>query len=269
MKSQLHPFLFAGLISFILFSCQKNIDTQSAKLQSTAINELNKSNQSGKYNTFYGHQVQLGDGMVRTFTILSHTGVPTEIGVEMTAAALNGLGEEMIQLSFPFHKKTGEATPFDHILLDWNPNGHEPFFYELPHFDFHFYMIGKDERLKISASSPLMEEIPQFQYWPEGYVPTPGGVPQMGKHWINPLSPEISGGQLFTHTFIYGSYAGEFIFAEPMITRDFLLSEQPVHMNYGQPLQFMETQTYYPTKYNIYKMGGKYYISLSDFVWRP
>lgn len=90
----------------------------------------------------------------------------------------------------------------------------------------------------------------------------------MGKHWINPASPEISGGQLFTHTFIYGSYAGQFNFVEPMVTRAFLLSGQSVSMEYGQPAQFMITDSYYPTKYNIYKTEGKYYISLSDFVRR-
>ena len=205
---------------------------------------------------------------MRSFITISHTGVPYEAGVEMTADALQGLGHEVIQLSFPFHKKAGEVTPFDHVLLDWNPHGHEPFFYELPHFDFHFYTVSEKERMAISPTSPHMEQLPPMQYWPQGFVPTPGGVPQMGKHWINPASPEISGGQLFTHTFIYGSYAGKFIFVEPMITRSFLLSGQTVSMPYGQPNQFMATNTYHPTKYNIYRRDGKYYVTLSDFVWR-
>ena len=46
-------------------------------------------------------------------------------------------------------------------------------------------------------------------------LPTPGGVPQMGKHWINPASPEIGGGQTFTHTMLYGSYGAQFTFVEP------------------------------------------------------
>ena len=258
--------LWISATSF-LFSCQKDLSSKN-ELKLNSENELRKSNQAQKYNTYYGHQVQLGDGKVRTFVTISHTGVPAEIGIEMTAGALQGLGEEVIQLSFPFHKKAGEVTPFEHVLLDWNPHGHEPFFYEHPHFDFHFYMINETERNAISAGSPLMEQLPAVQYWPQGYVPTPGGVPQMGKHWVNPASPEISGGQLFTHTMIYGSYAGEFIFVEPMITRTFLLSGQPVSMPYGQPSQFMITNTYHPTKYNIYLKDGKYYITLTEFVWR-
>ena len=253
--------------SVFLFSCQKDLSLKNER-NLISSSELSKRNEHEKYNTFYGNQVQLGDGKVRTFVTISSLGVPDEIGIEMTAGALQGLGEATIQLSFPFHKKAGDVTPFNHVLLDWNPHGHEPFFYELPHFDFHFYMIPEAERLAISPTSPLMEQLPPFPYWPQGYVPTPGGVPQMGKHWVNPASPEISGGQLFTHTMIYGSYAGKLIFVEPMITKAFLLSEQPVSMMYGQPTQFAITNTYHPKKYNIYKKDGKYYITLTDFVWR-
>jgi hypothetical protein len=266
MKLQFISRLLLGASVLFFVSCQKDLPSKNDDLNSSS--DLSKAAQAQKYNTFYGHQVHLGDGKVRTFVTMSHTGVPTVVGIEMTAGALQGLGEEMIQLSFPFHKKAGEVTPFDHVLLDWNPEGHEPFFYEHPHFDFHFYTITEAERLAISPASPLMNQLPPFPTWPQGYVPTDGGVPQMGKHWVNPASPEISGGQLFTHTMIYGSYAGNFIFVEPMITRAFLLSGQTVSMPYGQPAQFMITDTYHPTKYNIYKKDGKYYVTLTDFVWR-
>ena len=259
--------LLCSSIILLLASCQKDLATKE-KLKLGSSNEVSKAKSSTKFNTFYGHQVQLGDGKVRTFVTISHAGVPVEIGIVMTEDALQGLGDETIQLSFPFHKKAGEVTPFDHVLLDWNPHGHEPFFYESPHFDFHFYMTSEAERLAISATSPLMEQLPPIAYWPQGYVPTAGGVPQMGKHWINPLSPEISGGQPFTHTFIYGSYGGAFNFVEPMITRAFLLSGETVSMPYGQPVQFMIEDTYHPTKYNIYKKEGFYYITLTEFVFR-
>lgn len=260
--------LFYGISAAVLLSaCQKDLSSEKEH-QPSPTSKVSTDLQSQRYNTFYGHQVPLGNGKVRTFFTVSHTGVPTEIGIEMTEGALQGLPGEMIQLSFPFHQKATDATPFVHVLLDWNPHGHEPFFYELPHFDFHFYLIGEAERLAIAASSPLMEELPPTAYWPQGFVPTPGGVPQMGKHWVNPAAPEIGGGQTFTHTMIYGSYAGELIFVEPMITRAFLLSGQPISIPYGQPAQFMVTGTYYPTTYNVYRENGKYHISLTNFVWR-
>lgn len=251
----------------LLFSCQKDFSSKK-ETELTAANASGKTNQDQKYNTFYGHQVQIGDGRVRTFVTVSHTDIPQEIGLEMTPGALKGLPSEAVNLSLPFHKKASEVTPFNHMLFDWNPHGHEPFFYEVPHYDFHFYMISDAERRAISASSPLMDQLPPQQFWPQGFVPTPGGVPQMGKHWVNPTSPEITGERAFTHTMIYGSYAGKIIFVEPMVTQAFIKSGERVNMPYGQPNQFMLTNTYYPTKYNVYAIDGKHYITLSDFVRR-
>ncbi len=70
--------------------------------------------------------------------------------------------------------------------------------------------------MTISPSDPKMEQIPAPVLWPDGYIPTPGGVPQLGKHWVNPgASPELCCGQPFNHTLIYGSYDSKFIFIEP------------------------------------------------------
>lgn len=268
MKLQFVSQLLLGTITaFFLLACQKDIANKNG-MESISANGNKNSLQSEKTNTFYGPQMQLGDGKVRTFYTVTHTNVPVEIGFEMTAGALQGLPEDVVQLTSPFHKQATESTPFTHVLFDWNPHGHEPGFYEIPHFDFHFYTISEAERMAISASDPKMDQLPAMQYWPTGFVPTPGGVPQMGKHWVNPSSPEISGGQTFNHTMIYGSYGGKFIFVEPMITRAFLLSGQRVSLPYGQPAQFTTTNTYYPTTYNIYPKDGKYYISLNNFVKR-
>lgn len=268
MKLQFVKWLLSGTITaFFLLSCQKDISNRNS-FKDIPAKENKKAHQSEKTNTYYGPQMQLGDGRVRTFFTVTHANVPTEIGLELTAGALWGLPDKVVQLSSPFHKKASEHTPFMHVLFDWNPHGHEPGFYELPHFDFHFYMISEAERMEISPSSPKMDQLPPKEFWPQGFVPTAGGVPQMGKHWVDPSSPEISGGKTFTHTMIYGSYAGKFIFVEPMITRAFLLSGQQVSLLYGQPTKFMITNTYYPTKYNVHSKDGKFYVSLSEFVRR-
>lgn len=259
------PFIVMSSL-LLLVSCQKDISSKEQKLG--IAKESNKKVQDQKYNTFYGHQVQIGDGKIRTFVTISHTGVPQEIGIEMTEGALSGLPEEHENYVLPFHKKASEVTPFDHVYFNWNPHGHPPFFFETPHFDFHFYMVSTEEREAISATSSLMEQLPPVSYWPQGYVPTPGGEAQMGKHWINPASPEICCGQPFTHTMIWGSYAGEMIFIEPMVTQAFLLSGQQVSMAYGQPAQFHITDTYYPKSYNVYERDGKHYVTLSNFVLR-
>ena len=50
------------------------------------------------------------------------------------------------------------------------------------------------------------------------------GFPRMGLHWADAAAPEFSG-QPFVKTFIYGSYDGAFIFAEPMLTKAYLESK--------------------------------------------
>lgn len=258
--------LLAGFILF-LNACQKE-DSMKEKKRSDNVESLNKASKAEKWNTFYGHQVQLGEGKVRSFVTISHAGVPKEIGIEMTEGALSGLSMEHANYVLPLHKKASEVTPFDHIYFNWNPHGHPPFFFEEPHFDIHFYMVSVQERMQVSTTSSLMNQIPPQPYWPQGFVPTEGGEAQMGKHWINPLSPEICCNQPFTHTMIWGSYAGEMTFIEPMVTQAFLQSGANVHMPFGQPDQVMQTGTYYPTSYNVYERNGKHYVSLSDFVLR-
>ena len=257
------------LSGFVLFfnSCKKDVGVKEKNRPNHAESQR-KGAKADKYNTFYGHQVQVGDGRVRTFVTISHTGVPKEIGIEMTEGALSGLPMEHTNYVLPIHKKGTEVTPFDHVYFNWNPHGHPPFFFESPHFDIHFYMVSVEERMQVSTTSPLMEQLPPQAYWPQGYVPTPGGEAQMGKHWINPLSPEICCNQPFTHTMIWGSYAGELTFIEPMVTQAFLLSGANVHLPFGQPAQVMQTGTYYPTSYNVYERDGKHYVTLSDFVLR-
>lgn len=265
-------FLLAGTALF-LFSCQKE-DFQSDASIKAGTDGLSKANQAEKFNTFKGPQVRMGNGFVRSFITLSHTGVPKELGIELTKGALSGLPQdptnfEHATFMVPMHQKTSPGTPFDHVMINWNSHGHEPeIIYGAPHFDFHFYTISEKEQMAIKPGA-TMEQLPAKALWPKGYVPTEGGVPQMGKHWIDLSSPEFSG-KPFTATLIYGSYAGKFIFVEPMITLDFLKRTTWFSAAYGQPEQYRPTNTYYPTRYNIYKGGNKdhYFVTLSGFVKR-
>ena len=52
-------------------------------------------------------------------------------------------------------------------------------------------------------------------------------VPRMGLHWVDRESPELPpSNQPFTRTFIMGSWDGQVIFDEPMVTRDFILAQR-------------------------------------------
>jgi hypothetical protein len=247
--------LFSFLLLFTLISCQKD-DSQT--------------------KTFSGPQVQMGNGKARSW-IKINDGVPQEIAIEMTAGALQNLptgAEHHEESSFilPLHQKASSVTPYDHLTIDWSPQGHPPpGIYDAPHFDFHFYMISVAEQLAIPPPPAGLFDInPPPGYLPADYVIDAGGVPQMGKHWIDRTSPELPpSSKPFTYTLIYGSYNGKVTFHEPMVTRQFLLSGTEVHAAIKQPQLYSKTNTYYPTQFNIYKdSSGKIYISLSKFVWR-
>jgi hypothetical protein len=134
-------------------------------------------------------------------------------------------------------------------------------------------MISIAEQLSIPEWSPSTDAAFNL-YPPPGYLPanyfTPPGAGtaegQMGKHWL----PVNLGDYLpFSKIMIYGSYNGKVNFIEPMITTEYLLSNEEASLNYSQPESF-EKAGNYPTKYNIYhdQSTGNFYITLSDFVAR-
>jgi hypothetical protein len=187
----------------------------------------------------YGTATQLGTGHIRTYMEYDN-GRPVELGVELTEGVMQGLPHHGFDPASGVHGAEyvlelpqGNPTPFKHVVVQWNPGGHEPpGMYDLPHFDFHFYTIDNAARLAISPKDQAFEQKaanqPQAEFLPPGYIlPAPLAIPAMGVHWIDPKSPEFNGGK-FTQTFIFGSYDGQMIFAEPMITRSFLETKETV-----------------------------------------
>jgi len=109
-------------------------------------------------------------------------------------------------------------------MLDWNPHGHPPaHIYDKPHFDLHFYMTPETEVMRYMDSTKMMIN-PAADYLPANYIGA-NPVPMMGKHWMDATSGELRG-QPFTQTFLYGSYNGQVVFYEPMVTLDFLKNTQ-------------------------------------------
>ena len=220
-----------------------------------------------KYNTFFGPQTEVGAGNARTFGTISHTGVPQEIGVELTDKAFSGLPDVNTIYSLPFHHKAGEATLFTHVALGLSAHGHglPPSGSIGPHFDFRFFMIPEEERLAIPAPpAPGFNVAPQPGYLPENYALN-APVAQIGRHWgENIFFP----GMVVPHTMILGTWNGAFTFINPIVTLTTLTSGTSASVSYPQQ-QFFARHGYYPTKYNIYKdEKGRHYVSLSHFVWR-
>ena len=119
---------------------------------------------------------------------------------------------------------------------------------------------------------------------PEGYLSshvllgtTPAGmtVPRMGLHWIDTKSPELPpSNRPFTRTFIVGSWNGQVIFDEPMVTRDFILAQRsgpPAAAAIPLPPSGRHTPAgFYPTTYGIRwdSSTGEYRIALQQLSWR-
>nr|WP_295899453.1 DUF5602 domain-containing protein [uncultured Bdellovibrio sp.] len=219
----------------------------------------------------YGNAVQIGNGAGRTFVDIDGNGKLISLGVALSNKALEGLPPHMPMSNFTLSLPSlVNVPPYNHIVINWNPHGHEPDpIYGLPHFDVHFYFIsrevqeaitcaGGDHAVCMTALDP--KEIPPF------YAPTPDGVPMMGWHWIDPRSPEFHG-KTFTATYIYGAYNGNISFLEPMVTRDFLLSKKPFQKNVPVP-EVVANKGYYPQTYSIEHDSSKkaYFITLKNFV---
>ena len=228
----------------------------------------------GTDQIFTGTEMNMGSGKVNSFFKVDKDGKPLELGFEMTNEALVGLSTDPLNFagntfSLTLGAKALELTPFDHIVINWNPAGHPPAgVYTVPHFDFHLYTITTAEQMAIPpytpASAAMFDLLPPAGYMPAGYIADAGGIPAMGKHWgMGPMGS-------FTHTLIYGSYNGKMIFEEPMITVTELQAGNSMSMSFTQPTLFEKTGKWYPTQYSHYKDAStnKYYVTLSGFVKR-
>jgi hypothetical protein len=203
---------------------------------------------------FIGEKISIGNGQAWTFINVDAEGVPTAIGVRFDSEVLEGLptgsmfaDEFILNLS-----QAVTVEPYDHFTMDWNEHGHEsPGVYDIPHFDFHFYFMTEAERNLIKPTDDDQFNAPmEARYLPPDYLETPGGVPHMGAHIIDLLSPEIAGSGIFTYTFIYGKYKAEINFLEPMVTQAFLESKSTIRKEIRQPQQWQK-EGYYPQDYTI------------------
>lgn len=230
------------------------------------------STEPDESGTFFGPTTAMGSGTARSYATLDRQGQPTELGVALSEAALTGLPAVTTEFVLELPGEASE-TPFQHAVIDWQPLGHPPpMVYTVPHFDVHFYMITPAERAAIVLGdanlAARMVQPPAAEFIPVDYVTGMSSV-RMGMHWNDPKSPERNG-QPFTHTFIYGSYAGRFIFSEPMVAKSYLETKPaaivtPIKL----PAQYA-TPGYQPVAYLVgYDTSAREYrIALTGLVKR-
>jgi hypothetical protein len=223
--------------------------------------------------TIFGASSAMATGSGRAYITLDRAGKPTELGIAITEAALVGLPAAITEYAFPLPAEAS-ATPYKIAAINWQPTGHPPMnIFTVPHFDVHFYTITTAERDAISPADPQfgakMFRAPSAAMLPPGYTPDAQGIPRMGLHWADPSGPEFNG-QAFGKTFIYGSYDGNLIFAEPMLTKAYLESKPAaVATPVKVPAQFAATG-YQATSYTVsYDAATKEYrVALSGLTLR-
>jgi hypothetical protein len=230
-----------------------------------------------------GNAVTIGHGSAWAYLTL-RDGVPLAIGVTLSDRALTGLpgvvgpGERAAEAAaayeYVLQLPALNPTPYRHIVVRWNPRGHEPAgLYDVPHFDFYFFTISDQERQLIDPRDPRFDRKaarrPTGEYVPEGYVVS--SMPPLartGMPWIGAGTSEV-GGQRFTTDFAYGSWDGRMVFAEPMATLAFLKSGADT----AAPLavaRAYDPSGYYPSAYSVRydARRGRHLIALSDFAIR-
>lgn len=206
--------------------------------------------------TLYGTSQNLGQGNAATYVVLDDQGQVTEIGITLSESALTNLPTEETELDLALPQVAIDTTPFTHVSLNWNPEGHLPTpIYGTPHFDVHFFTIAPTTRQAITVTGDNIAQTyktPDSQLIPAGYQLAPdSGVPREGAHWINPQSPEFQGEPHgFDHTFIYGFYDGTIDFLEPMVSKATLEQYPTIDEPIPQPDRH-STPGLYPTHYSI------------------
>ena len=255
----------------------------------------------------YGAAQRVGNGTVRTYIVTDqkNAGRPLEVGVALSEQALEGLpapvastdpmaNMHMYTLDLPAQN----PTQYKFVQFDWNPAGHEPEgVYTFAHFDFHFYTVPVAVRNSILPSDPQYAtkaaNYPAPEYRAPFYLDaaTAAGapaaavtIPMMGLHWLDVRSPELQmltgnpqGYRPFTKTFIYGTWNGQFIFDEPMITRAYILEKKtatdPLVVDELVPVSTPAKYSpagFYPSAYRISwdAQQKEYRIALTQLNWR-
>lgn len=257
-----------------------------------------------------GPPAVLGAVEVRTYVRISSDGAPRELGIRLPYSALSTLprepadgyrcldldendsidvaqecvgGHERV-LFLPTVWEESVDSPFRWALFNWNPEGHgPPGVWDVPHFDFHFFIqsLADRSRIRIGRCAMLVNcddlrigsmPVPPRQL-PQGYEDR--GVVEfgMGNHLIDPTTFGTPS-RAPSHTLIYGAWAGRVSFLEPMVTLDFLEAVRAgdaasTCYTLPQP-DAVDTPGYWPTRYCIRDDTTEraFLVSLEDFRWR-
>lgn len=213
-----------------------------------------------KSASYGGKAIRIGHGFAHTVVRTDADDKPTSIGVVFTPGLLDGLPKAAkgSNPDFPYFlpmPTKGPKTVVDHVVINWESDGHPPsHVYDVPHFDFHFYLVSRAEQMKVTFNNDKdsgdPSQQPSAELLPEGYIVPPGtAVSQMGVHAVNPSSNEFHD-KPFTATFIYGYYNKQQTFIEPMVSLAFLKSKPSFSADLRRPISYTKPGAY-PSAYSV------------------
>jgi hypothetical protein len=169
-------------------------------------------------------------------------GAVVEVGVTVPLASIAGAPDDASMTWPPAAMATvglpeSERSGLRHFTMYWEPMGHPPVTYMVPHFDFHFYRISPAERLAIDCADTTKPSVPPAAYTlPDEVLPPEVAamigidtligvcVPEMGMHAL--VAEELESEVPFDGTMVVGYYHGQPIFVEPMVSRATLMERR-------------------------------------------
>jgi hypothetical protein len=192
---------------------------------------------------------------------VQQVGVTIPLSVIAHPPASPGHGPAGAVAVLPFPARVQQTTYMNHLEMHWNPQGHPPAIFQVPHFDFHFYDEPESDVMSISAMDATP---PAAEYLPKGYI-YPGKDTfemQMGVHTLDPAALT----QPFTAVMIGGCDKGRMNFIEPMVTQAYLLDRKDFTLDTPVPAKFAHT-TMYPMKFQgkYDRKSDTYRLTFSDF----
>lgn len=172
-------------------------------------------------NNSYGTSVKLANGTAKTFIKHDAAGVPLEIGVAISEAAIGSL--PLVNADLVLDLPASHAKmPFKFVHLNYLPDGNSPNgAYNKANFDVRFYTVDKTVRTSITtAADPRLMHFPVSDKIPANYV-FKAATPLVGAIWADATAAEYQG-QPFSTTYFYGSLDGEMIFHAPKVAIEYL-----------------------------------------------
>ena len=230
------------------------------------------SSMMSKAGTYIGETKVFGSDSIRSWVKTDDNGNPSSIGVTFKESAFTALEKDsdlMTMIMLPTMMTGGMmsmmAIPFDHIEVDWAPNGDPaPTPYDKAHLDCHFITMSMMDQMGMMGGMDTTKM--DMKYMPHGYMSDSMSEEGMGVHCMDTTAKEFHG-QPFDHTFVYGFYHGNMAFMEAMCAKSFLDTKTSTTINIQQPQAFMKPG-YYPLKYSINydAIKKEYSISLDNLT---